>query len=132
MRVGEFLRSRVVWLIPLAVCLLLLGPMVFTDRTFAPDWTDHVWLTWVQMHNLGDFGMPSYFLHAAKFGAYYPFYAFYSGTLYVLGGLLATLVGAVTAVVLLYLMAFGAAYLGWTWLAMVGILELRSKQTATG
>jgi hypothetical protein len=111
-------RRHVLWLIPAAVCLVLIAPMAFTDRTFAPDWTDHVWLVWQQKLNLLDLGAPSYFLQTTSLGAYYPFYAFYGGTLYVIGGLLAMLTGSVASVVLLYFAAFAIAYIGWTWLSM--------------
>jgi hypothetical protein len=106
------------WLIPAGVCALLIIPMAFTERTFAPDWTNDVWLVWKQGQSLADLGHPSYYLNASLLGAFYPIYAFYGGTLWAVSGLLDVLVGPFKATFALYLFAFAAAYAGWTWLAM--------------
>jgi hypothetical protein len=109
---------RLHWLIPVGVCALLIAPMAFRESTIGGEWSNHVWLVWVQARDIQDFGLPSYFAHTTSHGAFYPFFAFYGGTLYVVGGLLGLVAGAVNSVVLLYLAAFATAYAGWTWLAM--------------
>jgi hypothetical protein len=106
------------WLIPAGVCLLLIIPMAFTERTFAPDWTNDVWLVWKQGQSISDLGHPSYYLNAYFLGAFYPIFAFYGGTLWGVAGLLAVPFGPFKATFALYLFAFAAAYAGWTWLAM--------------
>ena len=118
MRIFEFCRRRVLWLIPIGVCLLLIAPMAFTQRTFVPDWTDHVWLVWQQKLNIQDLGHPSYFIQSRELGAFYPFFAFYGATLYVVAGLLALPLGSINAVIVLYFAAFLTAYCGWTWLSI--------------
>ena len=60
-RIVEFCRRRVLWLIPIGVCLLLIAPMAFTQRTFSPDWTNHVWVVWQQKLNIQDLGLPELF-----------------------------------------------------------------------
>jgi hypothetical protein len=105
-------------LIPAGICTLLIAPMAFTERTFAPDWTDHVWLVWEQQQNISDFGVPTYFLQTTTLGAYYPLYAFYGGALYAVAGTLSLGIGTVNSVVAVYLGSFVVAFAGWTWLAM--------------
>ncbi|MGA9371335.1 MAG: hypothetical protein WBV53_05760, partial [Solirubrobacterales bacterium] len=113
-----FCRRRILWLIPIGVCLLLIAPMAFTQRTFAPDWTGHVWMVWQQKLNIQDLGLPSYFIENKELGAFYPFFAFYGTNIYALGGLLAIPLGSINAVIVLYFAAFLAAYCGWTWLSI--------------
>ena len=115
------IRGRWHWLIPTIVIFGLLTPILFTDRTFATDWSNHLWLIWAQGLNIRDFGQPSYFLQSSL-GAFYPYYAFYGGTLYAALGLVSGLSNPETAVAVAYLGALTAAYLGWTWIAkQVGI-----------
>ena len=92
--------------------------MAFTERTFVPDWTDHVWLVWQQKLNLQDLGLPSYFIQTKELGAFYPFFAFYGANLYLIAGLIAIPLGSINAVIVIYFAAFLAAYCGWTWLSM--------------
>ena len=92
--------------------------MAFTQRTFSADWTNAVWVAWQQKLNIQDLGHPSYFIQSRELGAFYPFFAFYGATLYVLAGLLAIPIGSINAVVVLYFAAFLTAYCGWTWLSM--------------
>jgi hypothetical protein len=117
-RASRAARRWRLWLIPAGVCALLIAPMAFTERTFAPDWTNDVWLVWKQGQSIADLGHPSYYLHASPLGAFYPIYAFYGGTLWAVAGLLEVLIGPFKATFALYLFAFAAAYAGWTWLAM--------------
>ena len=79
---------RVVWWawgIPLIALAALLGPLVLTSSTFGQDWPNHLWLVWQQSRNITALGHPSYFLQS-HLGAFYPFYAFYGGTLYAVVG----------------------------------------------
>ena len=74
-------RSWWAWGIPLIALAALLGPLVLTSSTFGQDWPNHLWLVWQQSRNITALGHPSYFLQS-HLGAFYPFYAFYGGTLY--------------------------------------------------
>jgi hypothetical protein len=98
--------------------LVLLAPMLLTDRSFGPDWTVHLWLLWVQGANISEHG-PSLFLHAKGLGAFFPHYAFYGGTLYTIGGGLSALLGgrAVTAYLVMWAATFAMAYGGLLWIA---------------
>jgi hypothetical protein len=113
----DLCRRHLLWLIPISVCLLLIAPMALTDRTFAPDWSDHVWLVWQQKINLQDLGHPSYFIQNHELGSFYPFFAFYGTTLSTIAGTLALAVGSINSVIALYFCAFLAAYGGWIWLS---------------
>ena len=108
--------SRLRWLIPAGVIFGLLTPILFTDRTFSTDWGNHLWLIWAQGREIADLGEPSYFLQSSL-GAFYPYYAFYGGTIYAISGTVSWLFGAEAAIVFAYAGALAAAYLGWTWIA---------------
>ncbi|HET8863849.1 MAG TPA: hypothetical protein VFM94_11440 [Solirubrobacterales bacterium] len=104
------------WLIPIAVIFGLLTPLLFTDRTFSNDWGNHLWLIWVQGLNIEDLGEPSYFLQTSL-GAFYPYYAFYGGSIYAVLGAVSSVTSPEVAVLVGYAGALAAAYLGWTWIA---------------
>ncbi len=80
------------------------------------------WLIAHQANALRHDHAPSLFL-TSSWVAFYPVFAFYGGTLFVLGGAIALVVGsAVAAQVILYFLALAAAYGGWFWLArMAGL-----------
>lgn len=107
------------WALPLATVLVLSAPMLFTSRTFQTDWTIHLWYLWVQSVELGRNQAPSLFVHADLVGLFWPHYAFYGGTMYTIGGLVALALGhrPVLAFVLMQLASFLMAYLGTTWIA---------------
>jgi hypothetical protein len=109
-------RAQWHWLIPVAVIAAMPAPILLTDRTFASDWGNHLWLIWVQGTIIGELGEPSYFLQSTL-GAFYPYFAFYGGSLYALLGLVSRWSNPEVAVVVAYSAAFAAAYLGWTWIA---------------
>lgn len=115
------------WLIPVGVIVGMLTPILFTDRTFASDWGNHLWLIWVQglsIHNLGE---PSYFLQSSL-GAFYPYYAFYGGSMYAVLGVVSWLGTPTLAVFIAYAGSLASAYLGWTWIArQVGIVGWSSQ-----
>ena len=100
--------------------VLLLAPLA-TQRTFASDWGNHLWLVYAQGENIRSLGLPSYYLQSTL-GVFYPYYAFYGGTVYAVLGYGSWLVGANAAVVVGSILALTAAYLSWTWIAIqVGI-----------
>lgn len=109
------LRRHWHWLIPVVVCAALLAPLA-SDRTFASDWGNHLWLIWVQGQNLGHGDFPSYYLQSSL-GAFYPYYAFYGGTMYAALGFLSWLTSGAAAAVFAVVFAVVVAYLSWTWLA---------------
>jgi uncharacterized membrane protein len=103
---------------PLLVIVTLAWPLLFTDATFNGDWLNHLWYMWHQSRALEAGHLPSLFLNYSS-GVFYPFYAFYGGTLYALTGALSLALGnaPLDAYILSYLLGFGAAYGGWYWLA---------------
>jgi hypothetical protein len=66
--------------------------------------------------------LPSHFTHSDS-GIFNAVFAFYGGTLFVLAGAIAILVGSpVAAEAIVYILAFAAAYGGWLWMArMAGL-----------
>lgn len=109
-------RAHWHWAIP-ALVLAVLGSPLLSDRTFASDWGNHLWLIHAQGANISALGLPSYYLQS-DLGAFYPYYAFYGGTLYAVLGYGAWLIGANAATVIGIFLALCASYLAWTWLAV--------------
>lgn len=109
------MRARWHWLIPGVVIAGLLFPL-FQDRTFSSDWGDHLWLIWQQELDIKQIGHPSYFLQSSL-GVFYPYYAFYGGSLYAVLGVVSALANPATAVFVAFLGSLCAAYFGWTWIA---------------
>lgn len=121
------MRGRWHWLIPAVVIAGLLYPVAFTDRTFASDWGNHLWLIWVQGLSIEQFGEPTYYLQSTL-GAFYPYYAFYGGTMYALLGVVSWLSSPTVAIFVGYGLALAAAYLSWTWIArQVGVSGWRAQ-----
>jgi hypothetical protein len=121
------MRARWHWAIPPATILLLLAPLLATDRTFAIDWGNHYWLIYMQGVELGQLHQPSIYLQSSL-GAFYPYYAFYGGTFYAVSGFFSKLFDTDVAVILAYAGASAAAYLGWTWMAkMAGVRGWRTQ-----
>ena len=89
------------WAIPAGVTFLLLGPILFTDRTFASDWGNHMWLIYMQGQNISALHEPSIYLQSAL-SAFYPYYAFYGGTFYAVTGFVADVFDAEFAVLVAY------------------------------
>ncbi len=109
-------RARWHWLLPAGVIAGLLYPLLFTDRTFASDWGNHLWLIWVQGLAIQELGEPSYYLQSTL-GAFYPYYAFYGGSMYAVLGTISWLASPTVAVAAGYGFALAASYLSWTWIA---------------
>ncbi len=123
---GKPAGARWHWLIPAVVGCALLAPLL-SDRTFASDWGNHLWLIWVQGLDIGSLGEPSYFLQSSL-GAFYPNYAFYGGSLYAALGFVSQLSTPVVAVALAFAGSLAASYLGWTWIAwQAGVRGWRSQ-----
>jgi hypothetical protein len=99
--------------------LVVGGPLLFTRNGFSWDFTNNLWLVWVQAKAIGQHDVPTYFVNAPPLGVFYPFFEFYGGTLYAVTGGLAAVVGgdAVAAFVGVTLIAIAAAYGGLLWLA---------------
>ena len=68
---------------PLLLLLALSWPLLFTGATFNEDWLNHLWYMWHESRALAATHQPSLFLDSTE-GVFYPFYAFYGGTLYTL------------------------------------------------
>jgi len=98
----------------LAIVVVVAAPMLFTNSGFAVDFTNHLWLTWVAGHLLVQAGHPTYFLNAKSVGVFYPWFAFYGGTLYMIVGGISELLGGhpVLAYVGITTLAIAASYLG--------------------
>jgi hypothetical protein len=101
-----------------AAVLLLAAPMLFTDSGFVLDFTNHLWLVWVAGKTLAAAGHPSYFVNATPLGVFYPWFAFYGGTLYTITGGLSQLLGGhpIPAYVGITTLAIAGGYGGMLWL----------------
>jgi hypothetical protein len=120
-------RARWHWLIPAGVIFGLVTPILFTDRSFATDWGNHLWVIWAQGLNIRELGEPSYFLQS-NFGLFYPNFAFYGGSFYAVAGLIAQIFSPEAAVLCAYTAALAACYLGWTWIArQLGVAGWRAQ-----
>ncbi|HXB63538.1 MAG TPA: hypothetical protein VNV42_01560 [Solirubrobacteraceae bacterium] len=102
-----------------AVVVLVTAPMLFTSSGFAVDFTNHLWLTWAAGHALVQAGHPSYFLNATRVGVFYPWFAFYGGTLYMAVGGISELLGGhpILAYVGVTTLAVAGTYGGMVWLS---------------
>jgi hypothetical protein len=103
----------------LVVTLVIGGPALFTRNGFMFDFTNHLWLVYVQDVAISHHLLPTYFISTAGNGVDYPVFMFYGGTLYALTGAIAAALGdaVVVAYVGVILMAILAAYGGLVWLA---------------
>jgi hypothetical protein len=113
-------RNARPWLeiVPVLVPITLFGPMALHWSAFAIDWGNHLFLVATMEHSIRTLGHPSYFLHSSETGLYFPFFAFYGGTLYTLGGLLSIVMGSpVRAYVASYALCFIATYGGMYWIS---------------
>ncbi|MGP0053505.1 MAG: hypothetical protein ACLPZR_32335 [Solirubrobacteraceae bacterium] len=95
------------------------GPALFTNNGFAYDFTNHLWLVWVQEHAISARLAPTYFVNASVVGVFYPYFVFYGGTLYAATGALGVLLGGrvVVAYVGVILLSVAVAYGGLVWLS---------------
>ncbi|HLM86961.1 MAG TPA: hypothetical protein VK272_12310 [Solirubrobacteraceae bacterium] len=117
-RAGVGWRRHADLLIAAGAVLLVAAPLLFTSSGFALDFTNHLWLSWVEGTGLAQAGHPSYFLHARGIGVFYPFFAFYGGSLYAIVGGISDLIGGhpVAAYVGMTTLAISGTYGGMVWL----------------
>jgi hypothetical protein len=113
--------SRATWLwlgLGTLAVLAITSPVYLTKRSFGPDWTNALWLTWHQGIAIRDSGVPSLYLLADQRGLFEPFFAFYGGTLYGTIGAVSALLGnrPEVAFVGANIVAVGGAYGGMVWL----------------
>ena len=123
---GRMVQAGVVVLAVGALLVTLTWPLFTAGNRLLGDYTTDTWLIMHQADALREGVFPSYFVHADG-GIFYPIFAFYGGTLFALGAVISLVVGsASTAQAIVYLLALGAAYGGWVWLARLA--GLRSWQ----
>ncbi|MDX6599572.1 MAG: hypothetical protein QOE87_3459, partial [Gaiellales bacterium] len=104
-----------------AVCISVWLPMGVSDQVFFLDWANHLWLVSEQTHSMSRLWRPTYFVHTAETGFYYPFYALYGGSLYGITSAFALAIHSITqAYELAYLFGFCACAYGTWWLARMG------------
>jgi hypothetical protein len=140
---GTGALSRWDWLVTVFVVLLVGAPLILTSNGYALDFMNHLWLIDVQEHAIAHGLVPTYFLNAISppphplaaptTTAFYPFFAFYGGTLYVITGALAALLDGqiLLAYVLSILLSIAAAYAGPLWLArQLGVRSWRAHAPA--
>ncbi|HEY3827918.1 MAG TPA: hypothetical protein VGL57_01855 [Solirubrobacteraceae bacterium] len=103
---------------PLLLIGVLAWPLLFTEEAFNADWVNHFWFMWHQSLAIRSGHTPSLFVNYSH-GVFYPWFAFYGGTLYALAGALSLALGnaPLETYVLTYLLGFAAAYGGWYWMA---------------
>jgi hypothetical protein len=93
---------------------LLLAPFAARQNAWR-EWGNALWLIEQQRASIEELGHPSLFLHA-DFAVFYPQHVFYGGTLFAVGGLLATVLNSAwTAYLVLLAGAFTLAYAGAWW-----------------
>jgi hypothetical protein len=98
--------------------IVVAAPMLFTDSGFAVDFTNHLWLTWAAGSALVQSGHPSYFLNVSELGVFYPWFAFYGGSLYMIVGGISELTGGhpILAYVGVTTLVIAGSYGGMVWL----------------
>lgn len=90
---------------------------MFHEKGFVfQDWLLHDWYIWHQEQSLRAHGLPSLFAQDAE-GVFDPHYAFYGGTLYTIGGVIALVSGHHAAYLATWALGFAMAYGGWFWIA---------------
>jgi uncharacterized membrane protein len=117
-RASALARVPFLAVVPLAIPVTLYLPMALNWSPFSVDWANHLYLLATMEHSLRTLGHPSFFIHSAEAGLYYPIFAFYGGTVYSLGGLLGIVLGSPTrAYMASYGIAFAMTYGGMYWIA---------------
>ncbi len=118
-RSGVRVQSIADALVTLVVALVVGGPALFTHNGFGFDYTNHMWMVWVQEQAISQHLLPTYFINTPSTGIFYPLYMFYGGTLYALTGALGVLIGGRPAVAFngVSVLSIMSAYGGMVWLA---------------
>ena len=93
----------------LGAAVALVAPAILSHDGFTYDYTNHLWLVWVQDHAISQQGLPTYFIHTSQpnSGIFDPFFMFYGGTLYAVTGALSVLLGHSPRIA--YVLSIGAA-----------------------
>lgn len=101
-----------------ALLLALVTRLLFADGDrLDRDFSNDAWYARHQADALRDGHLPSLFLTQSR-SAFYPIFAFYGGTLFVLFAGLSLVTGdALVAEAIMYVLALSMAYGGWLWLA---------------
>jgi len=111
-----------------AVILVLSSPVLFTNRVFAVDTTNALWLGSIMRQSLSHGVPPSLFIstgHSPLSGVFNPLFAFYGGSLFAVFGALIAMVGISAAYIVLVVLSFAAAYGGTLWFSrQVGLRGL--------
>lgn len=118
----------------LAVCALLVAltwPLITDSSRLLGDAPTDAWFIAHQADSLRHGHSPSHFVHFGT-AIFYAVFAFYGGTLFAIGGVIALVVGsAMVAQAIVYVLALAAAYGGWLWLAhMAGVRGWRAHAPA--
>jgi hypothetical protein len=117
-------RLPLLEIVPLLVPITLFGPMALHWSAFSMDWGNHLFLVATMEGSIRTLGHPSYFIHTSQTGLYYPFFAFYGGTLYALGAILGLVTGSpVRGYVASYALCFVATYGGMYWISRLSALR---------
>lgn len=105
-----------------ALILFLTRLAFLHGQSLHGDFVSDAWYISHQASALRDAHAPSLYMNA-EIAAFYPIFAFYGGTLFVVTGALSLLTGdPLVAEAIVYAIAFAAAYGGWYWLArMAGV-----------
>ncbi len=99
-------------------------PMILSRELYFQDWRHHFYLVAKQARFVEANYSPTFFLNTLDRGWFYPFFAFYGGTLYFLTAVAAILLGSPwAAYVGSYALGAALAFGGWLWLA--GLAGLR-------
>jgi hypothetical protein len=119
--------QRVKRLLPLlcagALIVALTWPIINATNNYGADWPTHLWFLRHQGDSLLHDHRPSLFAHGND-GAFYPFFAFYGGTLFAIGGLVVVALGGAGrhGYVVVWVLPYFLAYGGWVWLGkMAGL-----------
>jgi hypothetical protein len=106
-----------------ALIVALTWPIIRGTNVYLADWPIHLWFLRHQGDSLLHDGRPSLLVHD-DFGVFYPFFAFYGGTLYAIGGLLVVSLGGAGrhGYAAVWVLAYILGYWGWVWLGrMAGL-----------
>jgi hypothetical protein len=96
--------------------IVVLAPVVFTNRGFSGDWWLHLWMIHEQQRAIEHGGLPGVTMSFDPVGALAPIPMIYGGTLYALGGVLGALgLDAINAYVVLSIAVAWAATFGTWW-----------------
>lgn len=107
-----------------SVVALVAAPLFLRSRE-SWDFANSLWLMWVAGKASIAAGHPVLFTNTGFDGPFYPQFAFYAGTLFVVSGVLGQLLGVLATYIGVWVLAIGAAYTGTLWLSrQIGVRGL--------